>query len=210
MASTSDDFIESHSKPNGIQHDEEPRQLPDRERDKGDYPEFSKFRISDRSNSNAWSSSFISRSHSTTPRSQQSSPNSSPRRRDTVFGSSSRRFTSFGRSQSSQSIFSLLLRWRLQLRTKKKAGRIWHRKGIKGLVLVIGLLALFVLFNWWMLSRLQDTGLVLKEKLFDRNSSSVQGHLRKLDKRKPLWKGIYGRMLALAAHALAELGVDFC
>lgn len=176
MASTTDDFIESHSKPNGIHHDEESRQLPDREQDKGDYPEFSKFRILDRSNSNAWSSSFISRSHSTTPRSQQSSPNSSPRRRDTVFGSSSRRFSSFGRSQSLQSIFSQLWfwRWRLQPRTKKKAGRIWHRKGIKELVFVIGLLALFVLFNWWMLSRLQDTGLVLKEKLFDRNSSSVQ------------------------------------
>lgn len=37
----------------------------------------------------------------------------------------------------------------------------------------------------------------------------MQGHLRKLDKRKPLWKGIYGRMLALAAHALAEVCFDY-
>lgn len=69
---------------------------------------------------------------------------------------------------------------------------------------VIGSVGLFFLTNWWMLSRLYDAGRGVKSSSRIANSSliSVQGGLKKLNKGKR--PQIHSRMLALAAHALAD------
>lgn len=80
------------------------------------------------------------------------------------------------------------------------------------LVFVI-LLAFFILMNFWMLNRIQDSsghhhlvkGL-LKSKLFKSNTASVNlpEELRKIAKGKKPHKTAYARLLHKAAHALAE------
>ncbi|XP_028763036.1 O-fucosyltransferase 15-like isoform X2 [Neltuma alba] len=138
----------------------------------------------------ARSSSFHSPSTSPTSRSHQSSPNHSPR-----LGPS--RLSSFHRSHSSFS--SSPFKWNSWYRTKR----------VKGLLLLIGLLGSFFLVNWILLTRLQDEAVHPITEL-SRNSSadlvsvSVQGKWKKTRKGKKPPKGNYERLLALAAHALAE------
>ncbi|KAL5578757.1 hypothetical protein UlMin_011199 [Ulmus minor] len=148
-----------------------------------------------------------SRLGSTTPRSRQGSPVRSPR-----IGPS--RFSNMGRSYDSQyesSFFGLNVllgrkKQRSYQRGKRKVGRAWYgRKRIKGLVTLIGLLGLFLFVNWLMLLRLQDRGVDSEGSLLGNSSSvSIRKELKKIGKGKRLQKGNYGRLLALAAHALAE------
>lgn len=165
-------------------------------------------RISDRSDTSVRSSSFHAKSQSTTPRSRQSSPRSSP---GPGFGSGPSRFSHAYRSNSSQSDLSSLgskvlgFLWRRQ-RLKKKQGRVvWYRKRrVMGALAVVLLVAFFFLMNWWMLSRIQNSRVGSKTRLLTYESSSLPGEWRKFGKGKRPPKSIYGRMLALAAHALAE------
>ncbi|CAN6546740.1 unnamed protein product [Malus baccata var. baccata] len=94
--------------------------------------------------------------------------------------------------------------------TRKVAERAWYsKKRAKWFVGVIGLLVLFFLMNCVMLLRLQDHG-IRSESGFSGNSSvssvsvTIREKWRKIGKGKKAQKGNYGRMLALASHALAE------
>ncbi|XP_010252508.1 PREDICTED: uncharacterized protein At1g04910-like [Nelumbo nucifera] len=202
--------------------------------DEARFHEFEEIRASDRSDSNAWSSSFHARSHSTTPRSRPSSPRSPADSRDSGFGagygSFPSRFSNVHRSYSSQSLFgsfgfSECWKWKswnswsnmetksrqeqqqqLQLhqRAKGKAGRVWYWKRMRTLIAIATLIACFCLMNWLMLSHLQDTVSGPRDGFLKGNSSSVRGKLSKFSKGKKIYRGRYARMLALAAHALAE------
>ncbi|XP_034697053.1 O-fucosyltransferase 15-like [Vitis riparia] len=139
----------------------------------------------------------------TTPRhahSLSSTPKSSPLFRDSGSGSAQEssslsRLHSAHRSSQDEKI---------HLRARRKVGRVWHRRRVKVIVGVIGSVGLFFLTNWWMLSRLYDAGRGVKSSSRIANSSliSVQGGLKKLNKGKR--PQIHSRMLALAAHALAD------
>ncbi|KAI3741018.1 hypothetical protein L1987_58682 [Smallanthus sonchifolius] len=83
-------------------------------------------------------------------------------------------------------------------------------KKIKGFktrsCLAIGiLLPFFILTNFWMLSRIQDSG-SLKLRFSKSNSSTVSlpDELRKIGKGKKPHKTAYARLLYKAAHALAD------
>ncbi|XWS12882.1 hypothetical protein CRYUN_Cryun37aG0128200 [Craigia yunnanensis] len=138
------------------------------------------------------------------PRSRQGSPSQSPR-----LGPS--RFINGEKSGASFVAAELLGRlWRgrkkQSKKVKRKGGKVWYqKKSVKGLLVVIALVGLFFLVNWFMLLRLQDHRVGLHDGS-SRNSSSVsvQGKVKKLSKGKRQYNGIYGRMLAFAAHALAE------
>ncbi|KAL0012266.1 hypothetical protein SO802_007374 [Lithocarpus litseifolius] len=95
--------------------------------------------------------------------------------------------------------------WDLKVK-KRRAAKAWYsRKRVKGAVALIGLVALFFFVNWIMLLRLQDQRPDPDSKTrVSENSVLVQENLRKYAKGKRPQKGIYGRLLALAAHALAE------
>ncbi|XP_031391555.1 O-fucosyltransferase 15-like isoform X2 [Punica granatum] len=101
-------------------------------------------------------------------------------------------------------------------RGKRRAGRAWYqRRRVKAVVAVIGMLACFFIVDWLMLLRLQDHNIEIEDFEVIGNSSSsssnsskvpppIKGERRKLGKKIKPQKGVYGRMLALAAHALAE------
>ncbi|KAM4101749.1 hypothetical protein ACB094_05G168600 [Castanea mollissima] len=95
--------------------------------------------------------------------------------------------------------------WDLKVK-KRRAAKAWYsRKRVKGAVALIGLVALFFFVNWIMLLRLQDRRPDPDSKTrVSENSVLVQESLGKYAKGKRPQKGIYGRLLALAAHALAE------
>lgn len=89
-------------------------------------------------------------------------------------------------------------------RGKRKA---WYQKKVTiGLALFIGV---FFLINWLMLSSIQDSGRSrggFKFRFLKSNSStvSIREELQKLGRGKKPRKTIYARLLAKAAHALAE------
>ncbi|KAA8515550.1 hypothetical protein F0562_018839 [Nyssa sinensis] len=89
---------------------------------------------------------------------------------------------------------------------KQRMRKMWYRRRVTGVGAVIGLVACFFLMNWWMLSRIPDSGLRLKYKFVRGNSSKilVPEEKGKLVEGKRPQKTIYERLLALAAHALAE------
>ncbi|XP_022954884.1 O-fucosyltransferase 2-like isoform X2 [Cucurbita moschata] len=165
------------------------------------------------------------RSGSTTPRNRQASPTHSPRLGPSRLGSfdqssgdvhhasSFSGFKLFGFS-SNESLHKL----KVDRRVKKRAGIVWYqRTRFKGILILILLVGMFFLVNWVMLLRLQEQDDIIEEHHDNQANSnpelpgnvsspkiSVQGK-RKAGRRK--WpKGNYGRLLALAAHALAEQG----
>ncbi|KAL5773242.1 hypothetical protein ACOSQ2_013166 [Xanthoceras sorbifolium] len=93
-------------------------------------------------------------------------------------------------------------------RAKRKGGgggwKVWYqRRRLKRVVVVVGLIGLFFFVNWFMLVSLQDHG--KKSESFANSSPvTVQKEFKRLSKRMRSQYGVYGRMLALAAHALAE------
>ncbi|KAI3997078.1 hypothetical protein MKX01_032729 [Papaver californicum] len=215
------------------------------------FPEIQAIRIPERSegssnnnssnNQNAWSSAFHARSHSTTPRSRQSSPRSPAGFRDnfgllassssnTNHGSPPLQATRFSNLYNNRSNSSNLSSWNFlkifgvflrknpnqqqrglglvinKSKGKTSAGRVWYRKKrVRGLVVIIGLIGFFFLMNWWMLSRLpDDSALNSNHGFLNVNSSSVRGEWSKFGKGKRPHRVLFSRMLALAAHALAE------
>ncbi|KAJ9169169.1 hypothetical protein P3X46_020630 [Hevea brasiliensis] len=176
-----------------------------------EYPQLSDMLVSDRTESSCF---FHSRSNSATSMSHQSSPSQSPRL------SSSRLLNNdlyldnrHGKPFSSSILFCFLRdqKQRQVNRTvKRKGGRLWYqRKKVKGLVAVIGLVGLFFFVNWFMLLRLQDHRVADLQNYSSQNSPpsilvSKKEKWGKLSKGKKTQKGSYERMLALAAHALAE------
>ncbi|XP_057962507.1 O-fucosyltransferase 15-like [Malania oleifera] len=134
------------------------------------------------------------RSLSATPRSRASSPRSFW---DNGFGSVPNRFSdSHGGSRSSRSAFSKIV-WFPGEQKQIMKRSAWYRLAL------IGVLVFFLLVNWWMLLSIEDNS-APKGGFVYANSSLVQGKLRKIGKGKKQQNVIYGRLLALAAHALAE------
>ncbi|KAK8642224.1 hypothetical protein V6N13_011579 [Hibiscus sabdariffa] len=144
------------------------------------------------------------------PRSRQGSPNQSPR-----LGSC--RFLT-GETSGASFLGAELLRklWgdrkKQPKMVKRRGAKVWYqKKRVKGLIAVVALVGLFFLVDWFMLLRLQDHRVGHYDGA-SRNSSSVsvrpqpqpQVKVKKLSKGKKHYSGIYGRLLALAAHALAE------
>ncbi|KAK7262128.1 hypothetical protein RJT34_29688 [Clitoria ternatea] len=78
----------------------------------------------------------------------------------------------------------------------------WYRR--KLLLALIALLSSLFIVNWFMILRLQHQHHPPNPKLRSSLSPSLQGTWKKLGNRKKSEKGNYARMLALAAHALAE------
>ncbi|KAF6159103.1 hypothetical protein GIB67_032720 [Kingdonia uniflora] len=182
-----------------------------------------RIKIPDRSETNnngAWSSSFHPRSHSTTPRSRQSSPRSPTVLRGDIGTPSRLSSSSLKQERSSGFKFKLrflgfLLRGKQQQgsslllqtnRGKRRGGRVWYKKKrLRGVGSVIGLVGLFFLMNWWMLSTLQDSNVDhAKDGFFNGNSSAARGEWRKFAKGERPQRVVFARMLGLAAHALAE------
>ncbi|KAI3456512.1 hypothetical protein Pfo_013175 [Paulownia fortunei] len=92
-------------------------------------------------------------------------------------------------------------------KTKKSKRNAWYRK--KMTIGLAVLLVFFFLMNWWMLSRIQEPGRTrgdIKVKFLKANSTTVfiREELQKLGRGKKPQKTIYARLLAKAAHALAE------
>ncbi|KAK4347618.1 hypothetical protein RND71_033957 [Anisodus tanguticus] len=80
-----------------------------------------------------------------------------------------------------------------------------QERAILGLALVV---IAFVSMNWWMLSRIQNAGRAsaVEFRFLEDNSStlSIREELVRLGKGRKPQKTIYARLLAKAAHALAE------
>ncbi|KAF8030239.1 hypothetical protein BT93_E2628 [Corymbia citriodora subsp. variegata] len=93
-----------------------------------------------------------------------------------------------------------------QQRAKRKMARRWYKR--RGVIFVSGLMGCFLLVNWWMLLSLQDHKVSIKGGVSGNSSSAVSFHVKggvkNIRKRVKPWTGVYGRLLALAAHALAE------
>uniref|UniRef100_A0A7N1A2M6 O-fucosyltransferase family protein n=1 Tax=Kalanchoe fedtschenkoi TaxID=63787 RepID=A0A7N1A2M6_KALFE len=91
-----------------------------------------------------------------------------------------------------------------QQRMKRKVGRVvWYRR--KVVVAILVLVVIFFVVNWWMLSRLSIPKMGgRRRKALSENSSFIEGDWKKLAKLKKSPKFLHDRMLALAAHALAE------
>ncbi|GMH26873.1 hypothetical protein Nepgr_028716 [Nepenthes gracilis] len=90
---------------------------------------------------------------------------------------------------------------------KAKKRKAAMRKRCRGLILLIGLVSLFFAINWWMLYRLNHAGVGSKMKAFNKNSIAsviLKEDLKKVVKLRKPQKTVYGRLLAMAAHALAE------
>lgn len=87
----------------------------------------------------------------------------------------------------------------------RRVGKVWYRKRVKGVV--VGLLACFLVMNWWMLSRIQDSnnrGFGYGFLRANSSTLSIREELIKLGKVKRPQKTIYAKLLAKAVHALAE------
>ncbi|KAL6546793.1 O-fucosyltransferase 15 [Orobanche minor] len=92
---------------------------------------------------------------------------------------------------------------------KRKSNRYnaWYRKKMAiGLAILLGF---FFVMNWWMLSRIHEPGRrhgEIQVKFLKANSTTVfiREELQKLGRGKKPQRTIYARLLAKAAHALAE------
>ena len=105
------------------------------------------------------------------PRSRQGSPSQSPRLGPSRFMNGEKSGASFIGAQ----LLGKLLggRKKQSKKVKRKGGKVWYqKKRVKGLVVVIALVGLFFLVNWFMLLQLQDHRVGLHNRS-SRNSSSV-------------------------------------
>uniref|UniRef100_A0A7C8ZZZ6 O-fucosyltransferase family protein n=1 Tax=Opuntia streptacantha TaxID=393608 RepID=A0A7C8ZZZ6_OPUST len=92
-------------------------------------------------------------------------------------------------------------------RFRKRIARVRPWKRFKGLVCLIGLVGLFFVVNWWMLYRISHTGFGPKIRSSNNNPISsvvIKKDLREIIEVKRPQKTRFGRLLKLAAHALAE------
>ncbi|XP_072978305.1 O-fucosyltransferase 15-like [Typha angustifolia] len=151
--------------------------------------------------SSSRSSIFHSRSHSTTPRSRPSSP------RPVSFGSPSP-----SRSNplfpSPGGLYGSLRSLRPKHLGRRKKGSQGRRR-TRGILMWSGVVAFFFLMNWWMFSRLQDPALRPsgKDSALLNRTATAQTYLdngSSNGKRKRVHRVMFTRLLALAAHALAE------
>ncbi|KAK9022991.1 hypothetical protein V6N11_003227 [Hibiscus sabdariffa] len=144
------------------------------------------------------------------PRSHQGSPNPSPRLAPCRFLNGEKSGALFLGAELLGKLWGD--RKKKSKKVKRRGAKVWYqKKRVKGLVAVVALVGLFFLVDWFMLLRLQDHRVGPPDG-FSRNSSSVsvrpqpqpQLKVKKVSKGKKHYSGIYGRLLALAAHALAE------
>eukprot|EP01018_Ginkgo_biloba_P016948 Gb_16908 [translate_table: standard] len=168
---------------------------------------------------NAWSSSVFMRS---TPRSRQGSPRSPSPSSPFKDGSgiangfvSSLKTSRFSNTSSSGFPKQKLGWKRFLYRTdssrlysprgdgqESSTIRKRQRRRIRGVLIVLGLLAAFFLLDWWVLSHLQNMN--IHEDQFSNKARWLQGEWSKFAKGKRPPRVMYDRLLALAAHALAE------
>lgn len=93
-------------------------------------------------------------------------------------------------------------------RSRKRVAKVRPGKRFKGLVFLIGLVGLFFIVNWWMLYRISHSGFGPKIRSSNKNPSSsvvIKKDLREIIEVKRPQKTRFGRLLKLAAHALAEM-----
>ncbi|KAI6704577.1 hypothetical protein NL676_007539 [Syzygium grande] len=98
-------------------------------------------------------------------------------------------------------------RSKTQQRAKRKMARRWYQR--RGVLFVIGLMGCFLFVNWLMLLSLQDHKVSIQGGVTGNSSSAVsfrikEGDVKSIWRRVKPWRGVYGRLLAWAAHALAE------
>ncbi|EOA39089.1 hypothetical protein CARUB_v10011821mg [Capsella rubella] len=86
-----------------------------------------------------------------------------------------------------------------------------ERRTAKTAIGVIAILGFFCLVNWFMLSRLHEGRVWLRRGLSKNpnRNSKLNEERKKFEKTKRKYNGTYGRMLSLAAHALAEVNHVF-
>ncbi|KAH9617048.1 hypothetical protein KSS87_003233 [Heliosperma pusillum] len=89
---------------------------------------------------------------------------------------------------------------------KKRVSSYLPLKRFKGLGFLIGFLGLFFFVNWWMHSRLNnpDLGANLTDSFTNSTPLVFKEDLRNITKVNKPTKTAFGRLLKLAAHALAE------
>ncbi|CAL1397564.1 unnamed protein product [Linum trigynum] len=122
-------------------------------------------------------------------------------------------------SRPASSLIASAISWAFPIRghgvpSKSHRKKSQRRRRVHVMLALLGLLASFFLLNWFMLFRLQDPGdddggggplhLLSSINPSRHLPSSFKEELRKMGKGKKWKHGIYARMLALAAHALAE------
>ncbi|XP_057841686.2 O-fucosyltransferase 2 isoform X1 [Cryptomeria japonica] len=162
-----------------------------------------------------WSNAWVKRS-SPTPRSRQGSPRSpslSPSSSYSPFrdGNGILPFVKTGSRLSNAAPasprHSSRLGWRNFVFQAKGdgQGRRQKRRRVRGISIALGLLALFFLLDWWVLSRLQQEDVNFhREDHIPNKSRWFEGEWSKFAKGKRPPRVMYDRLLALAAHALAE------
>ncbi|KAI0518898.1 hypothetical protein KFK09_006335 [Dendrobium nobile] len=95
----------------------------------------------------------------------------------------------------------------LGVKRRKNGGWLGRQQSRnRGIVLLVGVIGFFFLVNWWMFFRLQhDPSARRKESSVILNSTlPVQGKQNKIAKVRRHRQVMYNRLLALAAHALAD------
>ncbi|XP_021889107.1 uncharacterized protein At1g04910 isoform X2 [Carica papaya] len=172
-----------------LELDDKPRALQSKaDREKSEFPDF---RVIDGSRNS--------------PRSCQSSPIQSPRLGPSRFSSGS----DHSRSGSMPNLLGVVWDRKRPAKRAKRMKSWYQRKRVKGVVALIAVIVFFFMVNWLMLSRLQDGRVGAKNMSLENSSSgkvsvSIQENLKKSGRGKRKHSGTYGRMLSLAAHALAE------
>ncbi|XP_077211500.1 O-fucosyltransferase 2-like [Tasmannia lanceolata] len=118
---------------------------------------------------------------------------------------------------SGSKLFELWFPWgfgnlgfKQQQRVKRKGVGFWYWERVRVFAAGIGVVVLFFLMIWWMLLSLQDPILPHKGSSLNQTSSSssssllIRGEWSKFGKGKRPQRVMYSRLLALAAHAMAE------
>ncbi|XP_020582068.1 uncharacterized protein LOC110025761 isoform X2 [Phalaenopsis equestris] len=173
--------------------------------------------------SSAWSSSFLDRSHPTSPRRLQSSPRSiaSGVLRSHWLPSYPVNFQYCGLGSILSSLLSSCERSEKGIRMsqsqgvkRRKSSGWWGRQLRRNqwIVLLVGLVGFFFMVNWWMFFRLQNdpsgrrknSDVILNSTLsaFPRQRfTERKNKYAKVGRFRPI---MYNRLFALAAHSLAD------
>lgn len=106
-----------------------------------------------------------------------------------------------GQLSRSNSLRSRLARGDTNIQKTKRQQR-FQKKGLKRMFFMLAFLAIYFLFDWWVLSRLRDLPSTSDDSL--EVPTLLQGEWTRFPKGERPPGVMYDRLLGLAAHALAE------